>query len=547
MKKSNGLSVSVSVMLISALALLLSGCSQKDVTVWVASPWQRVMQTTPPGDLQEANLKAACNEYEPFRLIIHNHGDRILTGLNVTVSNLKSTVGEISADNIHLYRAYYLNVTKPSNRTKNPVGWYPDALIPFSDAGEEVKPAFRAVPISIDTALNAEVWCDLYVPSGTKPGIYTGAVTVTLGKKKIAKIPVTLSVRDFELPEKISMPSHFGSLTTAAIQMMGIDSDSLAIVEMTGLYNDELLKHRAVPSTPAYVWPEWNEKDGLVERGEAERMKKLVETDHFNALDIPFRYVEEPKKCVPYLKAVADWLRKLGYLSMAYVYMEDEPNTKEQYDIVRKQGEMIKEADPEIGRMCTEQTLSSNPEWGDLYGAVSVWCPLWGIWDEKTASERLALGEKLWSYTALCQRDERTPWWQIDMEPLNFRSPFWISWHYDITGFLYWSSTWWNTYGSLEGVWEAPYFRKNFWGEGMLLYPGKPAGIQGFVPSIRLKLYREAMEDYEYMTLAAKSGKTEEVDKIVDGIATSFQLWSSELPDYEKAREALAGIILSAK
>ena len=100
----------------------------------------------------------------------------------------------------------------------------------------------------------------------------------------------------------------------------------------------------------------------------------------------------------------------------------------------------------------------------------------------------------------------------------------------------------------LQGVWEAPAFRKNFWGEGMLLYPGQPAGIKGFVPSIRLKLYREAVEDYEYMDLMAKSlGKGEEVNKIVDGIATSFQKWSHEQRAYEQARESLADLILKSK
>jgi len=133
------------------------------------------------------------------------------------------------------------------------------------------------------------------------------------------------------------------------------------------------------------------------------------------------------------------------------------------------------------------------------------------------------------------------------MEPLNYRSPFWLSWHYDITGFLYWSSTYWNSYLSLRGVWESPYFRNDFWGEGMLLYPGLPAGINGFVPSIRLKLYREAMEDYEYMTLAAGMGKSTEVDMIVNQLVTNFQIWSRDRQAYEQARENLAALILNGK
>jgi hypothetical protein len=530
---------------LSVLIAVMAGCTQKGATIWVASPWQRVLQSTSPGDLREVNLKSAANEYEPFRIIIHSD-TRQLTNVNVTVSSLRSDHGEIPASNIQLYRANYLHITHPSNRTKNPADWYPDALIPFTDqqsGNKSENVTYIAAPFSVDTARNADVWCDVFVPSGTKPGLYTGTATVLEGKRMLAKIPVKLTVWNFELPEKIAMLSLFGSFNADAAKMMGIEEGSDEFTEMEGLFNKELLKHRAVPGTPANVWPAWNEKEGLIIKGEAERMKKLVEEDHFNALDIPFRYMNEPKKCKAYLAATAEWLNKLGYLKMAYMYLEDEPNDAAAYDVVRKQGALIKSANPDIARLCTEQTIPSDPAWGNLYGAVDIWCPLWGLWNDSTAKERLTKGEKLWSYTALCQGPEGTPWWQIDVEPVNFRSPLWISWHYNITGFLYWSSIWWTGYNTMQKVWEAPAFRNDFWGEGMLVYPGKPAGIKGLIPSIRLKLYREAEEDYEYMMMAAKKSTRDEVNKIVDGVATSFQAWSHEPGAYEQARERLAELI----
>jgi len=530
------------------LIIMVSACTKKQYTVWIASPWQQVIRSTPPGDLMEVNLKAASNEYEPFRIIIHNGGDSQIEDVNVQVTGLKGENGEvISSDNIELFRAYYLNITKPSHRTENPVGLYPDALIPFKggQSGQIESPEFFAAPFSVDTARNAEVWCDLYVPAGTAPGIYKGTVTVTSGKKRIAKLPVTLTVWSFELPAKISMRSHFGSFNATSAKMMGAEKGSERFLELESLYGKELLKHRAMPSTPENVWPEWNETDGIIDNGESQRMKELVENWKVTALDMPLRYYREDKeKCKLYLTAMAEWLRNMGYLDLAYVYLEDEPNDAEEYEIVRQQGALIKAADPDIKRMCTEQTITSNPEWGDLYGAVDIWCPLWGLWNEPTARERLEHGEELWSYTALCQGAEGTPWWQIDTDPLNFRSPFWLSWRYDISGYLYWSSTYWGAYETLKGVWEAPYFRKDFWGEGMLLYPGQPAGIEGFVPSIRLKLYREAMEDYEYMVMAAAATKGVDVDNIVNSLVTNFQKWSLEKEDYMNARERLAELIL---
>lgn len=510
------------------------------------------MRDTPPKENISVSLKSASNEYEPFRIIIHNEDDKMVSGLSASVSDLSGAGGIIKSDNIALYRANYIYIDVPSPRTKNPAGWYPDALIPFKQdlsGNSNYKVLYVASPFSVDTAQNAEIWCDLYVPAGTKPGTYKGNVKVSLGRKVLAEIPVALDVWDFMIPEKISMPSHFGTMRHAA-RVLGLKDGSQEYLEMEDYFNRELLLNRAVPATPARVWPEWNETDGLIEKGEAAEMKKLVEEDHFNALDIPFRFKDEPSKCRKHLAATSGWLRKLGYLDIAYIYMEDEPNTPEQYDLVRKQGALIKSADPEIGRLCTEQTITSNPAWGDLYGAVTIWCPLWGLWDEKTANERLAKGEKLWSYTALCQCSEETPWWEIDMEPVNYRSPMWISWNYNITGFLYWSSIYWGNADSPEEVWVKPVYKNDgseFWGEGTLVYPGKPSGIKGFIPSIRLKLYREAEEDYEYITMAAKSGKTEEVKDIVTKVASSFQNWSHDPEVYMLAREQLANLIVNSK
>jgi hypothetical protein len=132
------------------------------------------------------------------------------------------------------------------------------------------------------------------------------------------------------------------------------------------------------------------------------------------------------------------------------------------------------------------------------------------------------------------------------------------------TGFLYWSSVYWGAYDGMEGVWNAPHFRERFWGEGMLLYPGQPAGIDGPVTSIRLKLIREAMEDYEYMVLAAqgegggldiqmgsetmivtrRGDAREQVNRIVKNVASSFQAWSRDEGDYERARARLAEMIV---
>ena len=115
-----------------------------------------------------------------------------------------------------------------------------------------------------------------------------------------------------------------------------------------------------------------------------------------------------------------------------------------------------------------------------------------------------------------------------------------MSWRYGITGFLYWSSVYWPPD---HDPWVNPHFRDKYWGEGMLLYPGKPVGVEGPVTSIRLKLIREAMEDFETMTLAAEAGRKSKVDRIVRGLARSFTDWERDPEGYMVARAELAEVI----
>jgi len=56
-------------------------------------------------------------------------------------------------------------------------------------------------------------------------------------------------------------------------------------------------------------------------------------------------------------------------------------------------------------------------------------------------------------------------------------------------------------------------------------------------------LIREALEDFEYMTLAAQQGRKAEVDSIVDGLARSFTDWSPDPESYTAARARLATLI----
>jgi hypothetical protein len=159
-------------------------------------------------------------------------------------------------------------------------------------------------------------------------------------------------------------------------------------------------------------------------------------------------------------------------------------------------------------------------------GSVNIWAPLWPLFQEAAAKERLAAGEEIWSYTALCQGSPDTPFWELDFPLLNYRIPMWISWRFGITGLLYWSTTNW---ASTRDVWTNPLtFGDQYNMEGSLLYPGVDAGVQGLVASIRLKEIREGLEDYEYLRLLAERRGGAAAEHVVKRIARAWQDWDTE-------------------
>jgi len=157
----------------------------------------------------------------------------------------------------------------------------------------------------------------------------------------------------------------------------------------------------------------------------------------------------------------------------------------------------------------------ADSAWGDLYGAVDIWCPLFLLHQQESAARRQALGETIWTYTALCQ-GEPTPWWHIDYPLLNYRVPTWVAWRYRMRGLLYWGGM--SYWGPVDDPWlQAPYYTGNdapqqgkkgvvFYGEGSLVYPGRAVGCDGVVPTIRLKALRDAIEDYDYLALLERQG-----------------------------------------
>jgi len=556
----------------AAALIVARGDALADWQVWTISDTRRVLRDEAPGKTIEVKLAAARNETVSFQILMRS--DQPIKGITVEPGDLKGPNGAlIAAKDARLYRQHQLELKEATYRNDAfKPGWYPDPLIPFCHpvTGEPLKGArFTAVPFDLPANETHGFWVDIPMPAKAPPGQYRGMYNVTAEGQKPVEIPVALHVWDFELPRVSTLVTAFGSpagrmrdyYRRRAKEGKDKEPEDWAAVETQCA---AMLSEHRFNATPTGALAPVAKPDGSFEISSEQitgfgGLRRFVDHCHVNAICTPHPSssgVKDPEAEKPRLHAwLKAWDRAAAELDrpvLFYTYLKDEPNKEEEYRYVQKWGKAVREAKSVVKVMVVEQTKTSDEKWGDLYGAVDIWCPLFSLHDPETAAKRQALGEQVWTYTALCQL-KPTPWWHIDFPLLHYRVHAWMAWRYRMTGLLYWGGmSFWN---QVEDPWTDPKTldrRKDgkgpMWnGEGTIVYPGRAVGYDGIVPSLRLKALRDSIEDYEYFAIAERAGLADKAQDIVLSVTKSFFDWDKDPAAYDKARAELAKLILSAK
>ncbi len=530
------------------LASIVSAEAAGNLRVSVVDGLRRVRPHDAVPQTNFINLKVARNEYEPFQVVISG-GSAGSQHVEVEVSDLGGDAGRISRTNIALYREHYLEVTKPSLKSKAGAGWYPDALIPFInpiDSKPVANARFVGAPFEVAPESNQLVWVDVFVPGLTRPGTYRGVVKITAQGQSPVELGLSVRVWNFRLPATPSMRSNFGGIDSRVAKAHRVPTSSAEFRKIERRYAEAMAAHRLCPPIPHYLMPKVL-PDGSIDATETgPGLKEWVET--FHVTGIPVNLIgDDPlgkdlARCTKYLQAIYAYLKTNGWEKLAYVYVLDEPNDAKAYEEVRRRARLIHEAQPGIKVLCTEQPTPQEVAWGTLVGSVDIWVPLWTLFEPRAAAERLSVGEELWSYTALCQGQtgQDTPYWELDFPLLDYRIPAWMNWRHGVTGLLYWTTVYWE---KVEDPWTNPATygedRYRYNGEGSLFYPGSDAGFAGPVASIRLKQIREGLEDYEYLQLLAEQGERAFAEQCAQRLARSWVQWDDKAPDLYAAREQM--------
>ena len=544
----------IAVVLLLDPALCGVHAADKPITWWTTHALEKIrpMDSIPDDLTHSIELWAARNEFEPFQIVLRTEGQD-LTGVDIEVTDLAGPKGTIPAKtNVTIFFETYINLKAPSS-IEGAAGDWPDPLIPRIDrfTGEKR----NAFPMRLAAGRNQTVWIDVYVPLSTPPGEYTGSVLITLDGAVYAAAPLTLHVWSFALPSTSSLKTSFGFNGVAALkQHFGKYTNDRDILRLVQTYQKSALLHRISIHGGSMIPPriasggtdiDWSAYDneigpfldGTVFTGNDPLPGAKATTAD---LRLPPELTDEQN--LPYYRQWIQHFREKGWLERLFHYLRDEPRV-ETYRNVAAKGRAAHRADPAVRNLVT---VALNRE---LQGAVDIWVPLINCFGRKPGfppfceqsapreayGRELASGKGLWWYQSCASHgcniigDEYFRGWpsyMIDASPVAGRIFQWLAWKYGIEGELYFSMN--EAFGRAGDPWDSvSLFGGN--GDGTLFYPGRPARIGGAsdipIESIRLKLIREGLEDYEYLYLCSRLGLTELAGSSSKRIASHIYQW----------------------
>jgi hypothetical protein len=504
-------------------SLSMAQANPGNPAVWTAPSMQRVGMTDPAGSVSDVSLAAARGEYESFQ-IVANGATKGLGNVNVTVSDLQGPDGKvIPHGNFTLYREKYMHVTSSSPNWKGSnqpagAGWYPDALIPFTDpeTGKPLSGAkISAVPFDVKAGNNQPIWVDVLVPQSAQAGTYKGTYTVTSDQGNFTGA-ISLKVWNFTLPAAPALKSSF----------LFFQAGSLAAQR-------ELLRNKISPlSTNPADQPMLMKEHGL----------SATQTGPFGGADIGHCSMS-PAPSVAQFKSVA---AQQAPGLMLYDYSADEiGHCSGLYPTIRQWANNMHQAGiKNLISMSPTPALYSDGS-GSGRSAVDIWVLLPVMYNNSKTQvgEVLKKGDSVWSYNTLVQ-DAYSPKWEIDFSPVDFRiQPGFISQSLNLTGMLYWRVDKWpsNAWDNVNNA--GTYSSSNYPGEGMLVYPGGPVGVKGVVASMRMKWLRDGVEDYDYVQILKDLGKGDLAMQISRSVGPDWTNWTRDSKAIETARIKLGEAI----
>jgi len=531
--------------------------SSDAVRLWTTPTSVKVFPETarsaiPSNTDDELRIYAAGNEFEPVQLVIWSR-----SGGTCGIVPPSFGLGET----VTIHSVEFVTVTTSSDSAGS-TGLWPDPLIP-RQPGE-------AFPLR--EGQNTPVWLTIELPENAPAGDHSASLSITAAGEAF-DVPVRLHVFAFSLPRGLSVPSAMG------LSREALGGDSMARLDEISTF---LYEHRLTPSQPtspgslgpgvAFDCAAETLDDTIgAPLSFAQLAPRYVDGQGWNDVGFPcfevLRYTaaDAPRpetlcglpigdaygtaaynlKWQHYLAALDAYLVDREYASRAYYLLADSPQDAAAFDLAAYLSEMTRAVAPHL-----RIAVGSEPR-AELYANATyagagfdTWICSLSAYDEATAVDRQSDHDEQvwWRPTAADVAPLLNPA-TIDHRGLEARLLGFALFKHRVDGLAYHDLTGWGD------PWTDPWVGEGN-GDGFLLYPepGTTQATTRFIPSIRLELLREALEDYEYLRLAnganrPAAGAASTPDPTVDSVIDSLVSWTWDDEGFADLRKELGRYI----
>jgi len=356
----------------------------------------------------------------------------------------------------------------------------------------------------------------------------------------VCRVPLRLRVRDFAIPPRPSLDVKSGFRASLMLNVESGDRD-----EVLKRYYRDFYRHRT-RCNPGVVVPVALQGDAAIVEAEEylSHLRFLRDELGMDRLDMPSLWVshrgthemppdaqwqgrrifanaqltelssEFEKPFRSYLTQLLKMLRDEKLFLSPIVRFFDEPHLQDQATIngLRTLSELMLDIEPEL----TVAIAVSRPD-QRLTDVIRLWILHTDAWYRELPRIQAAraVGCQINVYNNAVNYPEH--------KPIRVRLWPWLLWKYQVDGtYSWWGTVCWR--GDFEDPWNAGQGNS-----GVLMYPPRSAGEHGPIDSARWELFREGLEDYEYMHLA---------DTLADRLEAAGKADAAK-----RGRDALAGAL----
>ncbi len=456
-------------------------------------------------------LSAARHEHEGFQLIF-TPLTKGIRNVKVSASDLNAKGFSIPQSNISINAVAFTRVFEgKATQLYQPDPFLPQGNMPVLKPGQ-----------------NQSYWISVKVPDNAPAGIYKGKVTITAANNTY-NLPISLQVRNFEIPKKISLRSSFWMFRDQINRFYNLDEvkidDYMKWIDMALEYRlnpidvfegrciqylDIIKTNPVTKETSVTENPDWTKWDTYVDH----MLKGGASTIHLGVSHHQGAYFATTQSPVSSPAQIANVEKSIeitrkhykdkGIYDLHYMQLRDETSEPASLNVYRA----VYKDMPDVKILLTAPSAEARE-------CLRIPCPLTPGYDKDWQEEVVKKGGEYWWYVCVGPSDRRYANLFIDQKAVQHRAWWWQTWNYKVDGLLYWGMNYYKWYNDpLLSTMKSPSTPmpdinhidfspiESAPGDGFSIYPGvtpdKP------LPSIRLEIMRDGEEDYEYLIMLEK-------------------------------------------